>query len=417
MKRILLALGAMSLLLACGDDDSGSSYDLSTASIANASIIYKRAATTRAANGSDEDEGYWKIDRHGNETRILLYDKAGNPTDVKIEKIEKLNDKLLLIETNSYPLRMIADLQTEKLYQAPDVLDTPVKEGPDGMLYFVGKWIDAVNNQMLYKLDPKNFTIEQVLPDGQKCNDFLINKGNTIYYTEASLINSGGKFKMPSGRIYPTDGVIFLAGDNDFYSIDYDRLYISKWNQKSNNELEKMTVCPLYEEGLPDQFPREIISIVKNEKSNNTIIFMPIYADIPGQTGYKLYEFDGSRIVRTITYDHDNNELHKAISIWWEIGTSQKESLANDYLFFTGSEILTLNLDDYSIKSTPYTFPASEYELYETTMDEANKRQLFTALRYEDGKVVIGEISAQGRISIINEKESSNKIINLIALN
>ena len=312
---------------------------------------------------------------------------------------------------------MIADLQTEKLYQAPDVLDTPVKEGPDGMLYFVGKWIDAVNNQMLYKLDPKNFTIEQVLPDGQKCNDFLINKGNTIYYTEASLINSGGKFKMPSGRIYPTDGVIFLAGDNDFYSIDYDRLYISKWNQKSNNELEKMTVCPLYEEGLPDQFPREIISIVKNEKSNNTIIFMPIYADIPGQTGYKLYEFDGSRIVRTITYDQDNNELHKAISIWWEIGTSQKESLANDYLFFTGSEILTLNLDDYSIKSTPYTFPASEYELYETTMDEANKRQLFTALRYEDGKVVIGEISAQGRISIINEKESSNKIINLIALN
>ena len=183
MKKILLALGTVSLLLACGDDDSGSSYDLSTASIANASIIYKRAATTRAANGSDEDEGYWKIDRQGNETRILLYDKAGNPTDVKIEKIEKLNEKLLLIETNSYPLRMIADLQTEKLYQAPDVLDTPVKEGPDGMLYFVGKWIDAVNNQMLYKLDPKNFTIEQVLPDGQKCNDFLINKGNTIYYT------------------------------------------------------------------------------------------------------------------------------------------------------------------------------------------------------------------------------------------
>ena len=37
--------------------------------------------------------------------------------------------------------------------------------------------------------------------------------------------------------------------------------------------------------------------------------------------------------------------------------------------------------------------------------------------RIFDGKVVIGEISAQGRISIINEKESSNKIINLIALN
>ena len=410
----------MSLLLACGDDDSGSGYaDLSTASIADAAIIYQRTGMTRSASGGEEDEGYWKIDRQGNETKILLYDKAGNPTDVKIEKIEKLNDKLLLIETRSYLPRMIADLQTEKLYQAPGILDTPVKEGPDGKLYFVGQWIDAVNNQMLYRLDPTNFTVEQVLPDEQKCNSFLINKGSAIYYTPSEdLLHGGGKIKMPSGRIYPISDVVFLAGNSEFYSIDLDQpSAIFGWKQKSNNELEKSVVCSLFEEGLPDQFSREITCIVQNRRNNSTVMFMPTY--ISGQIGYKLYEFDGSRIIRTKTYDQDNNESYRASTLWWNIGmgNNKKESLANDYLLFTGSEILTLSLNDYTIKSTPYTFPDNEYELYETTMDEANSRQLFTALRYEDGKVVIGEISAQGRISIINEKESNSKIINLIALN
>ena len=226
MKKILLALGTVSLLLACGDDDSGSSYDLSTASIANASIIYKRAATTRAANGSDEDEGYWKIDRQGNETRILLYDKAGNPTDVKIEKIEKLNEKLLLIETNSYPLRMIADLQTEKLYQAPDVLDTPVKEDPDGMLYFVGKWIDAVNNQMLYKLDPVQYeaAVKGAEASIEKCKAELTyaqsnyNRLNLLYEKQATSLDTLESAKATLGAakaaLLSAEAELITAKDN-----------------------------------------------------------------------------------------------------------------------------------------------------------------------------------------------------------
>lgn len=84
---------------------------------------------------------------------------------------------------------------------------------------------------------------------------------------------------------------------------------------------------------------------------------------------------------------------------------------------FTDDAMYSINLDDYSIQKTSYTFPRNEYELYEMTADAANKRLIFTALRYEDGKVVIGEVSAEGQISIINEKESSHKIINLIPLN
>lgn len=416
MKRILFALGAMLLLLACGDDDSGSGYaDLSTASIADAAIIYQRTGITRAANGGEEDEGYWKIDRQGNETKILLYDKAGNPTDVKIEKIEKLNDKLLLIETQYYS-RMIADLQTEKLYQAPDVFDTPVKEGPDGKLYFVGQWIDATHNQMLYRLDPTNFTVEQVLPDGQKCQNFLIAKNGTIYYTDSeTLLMDGGKFKTPGGRIYLAVGEVVFLTAGVFYSLNLEQLIISKWNQKSATELEQESICPLYEEGVTDNTMREIFSIVKNEKNGNTLIFMPIYADTPGQANYKLYEFDGLRIAATKLYNTKYSKDNYGVEFWMQMW--DKETLAEGNIYFSGNAIITLNLSDYSASYVSYQFPENEYELYETTMDEANSRQLFTAMRYEDGKVVIGEISAQGRISIISEKESNSKIINLIALN
>lgn len=398
----------MSLLLACGDDDSGFSYDLSTASIANASIIYKRAATTRAANGSDEDEGYWKIDRQGNETRILLYDKAGNPTDVKIEKIEKLNDKLLLIETEYY-FRMIADLQTEKLYQAPDVFETPVKEGPDGMLYF-----DSTRDYMLYRLDPKNFTVEPALAEGQKCQNFLIAENKTIYYTDNPLLMpTDGKFKTPGGRIYPVSRMGIFLADGELFTLDlrpdFDHLEVSRWDLESASELVEKSVCRY---DLPQASTRGINGIVKNEKNGNTLLFMTSGSG-NGPNDCNLYEFDGTQFVQTKTFAPDSDNT--ALGFWEEM--RNRESLSEGNLYFSGNAIISLDLSNYTIKSIPYTFPASEYELYETTMDEANKRQLFTALRYEDGKVVIGEISAQGRISIINEKESSNKIINLIALN
>lgn len=396
----------MSLLLACGDDDSGSGYaDLSTASIADAAIIYQRTGMTRAANGGEEDEGYWKIDRQGNETKILLYDKAGNPTDVKIEKIEKLNDKLLLIETQYYS-RMIADLQTEKLYQAPDVFDTPVKEGPDGMLYFA-----STRDFMLYRLNPTNFTVEQVLPDGQKCLNFLVAKNQTVYYTNnESLLQSSGKLKTPGGRIYPIipDGIFLMNGEihTFYFRPDFDHLDVTRWDMKSASELAEVSV---FQCDLPQASTRRNTGIAKNEKNGNMLLFLTSGSG-NGPEDCNLYEFDGTQFVQAKTFAPDT-----ALGFWEDM--RNRESLSEGNLYFSGNAIITLDLNDYSLKSTPYRFPDSEYELYTTTMDEANSRQLFTALRYEDGKVVIGEISAQGRISIISEKESNSKIINLIALN
>lgn len=405
----------MSLLLACGDDDSGSGISLSKISIADAAIIYQRTSTTRAANGSDEDEGYWKIDRQGNETRILLYDKAGNPTDVKIEKIEKLNEKLLLIKPYGYR-RVIADLQTEKLYEVPDFFTTPVTEGADGMLYFIDY------PYTLRRLDPTNFTIEQALPDGQKCEKFMVSKNGTIYY-----IYESNKFKMPNGRIIPYDShEPFIAGDGDFYLCHPQENKFYKLVPRSDGKIEQEYICQ-----FDDPTSESGFTYAKNGKNGKDLIVSWVSDGykpdgILNIVAVKLYEFDGSRLVAKKTYERDQpyydlmGNFSGNVSLWELFCESYHfpdGMISEVNLGFSNNKMYSIDLDSYSIESVPYTFPTSEYELYETTADEANRRLVFTALRYEDGKVVIGEISAQGRISIINEKESSNKIINLIALN
>ena len=143
------------------------------------------------------------------------------------------------------------------------------------------------------------------------------------------------------------------------------------------------------------------------------------------RTANKLYEFDGTKVTAKKTYPADifdynvgdYQTLLDYILSDYMLDSPSGNTIPESNISFTDDAMYSINLDDYSIQKTSYTFPRNEYELYEMTADAANKRLIFTALRYEDGKVVIGEVSAEGQISIINEKESSHKIINLIPLN
>ncbi len=102
---IFLVVGAepvVSLLkVRFGQFRLGNPANLSTISIADAEIIYKRSSASRA--DSSDDEGYWKIDHQGNESKIVMYDQDGNPTDMEIDNIERLTKNLLLIEPPYIP--------------------------------------------------------------------------------------------------------------------------------------------------------------------------------------------------------------------------------------------------------------------------------------------------------------------------
>lgn len=400
----------MCLLSSCskpesGDSNPGVPTTLSTISIADAEIIYKRASTSRA--GSD-DEGYWKIDHQGNESKIVMYDQEGNPTDMEINNIERLTDNLLLIEPASY-VRMIADLKTEKLYLFPDISlyqhpsMTPYSEGADGMLYFV------TYDYKLYKLDPQNFTVESVLPEGQKCEGCLVNKDGIIYYQYET-----GKFKLPSGRIIPIYQRMFLL-NGDFFSLDIEQQFkISKWSLSADNNIQQTDILSLLDVAPQFEYGRQPERIVNIRKNKSVLIYIPTYLEnVPGHEGAILFKFDGANASLINSYGTDLDQFSMLDSIWWNM---PEELITDSFICFFTGQILTLNIEDFSISSTPCA-TLEGYEIYESSVDQINRRLLFTALRYEDGKVVIGEISADGQILIINEKESSNKVISLIPLN
>lgn len=411
MNRFLLFLGALCLLSSCSKSESGSSpYGLSTISIADAEFIYKRASTSRA--GSD-DEGYWKIDHQGNESKIIMYDLDGNPTNVQINEIKRLSDNLLFVETDVF-FKMIADLNTEKLYQAPDPFgQTSAKEGADGNIYYT--WNE------LFRINTTNFTVEPALPDGQYCTQFLVAKNGAIYYTghDDLIWHNGGKIQMPGGRIYPIDrkdGVFLMNGELYALTLDMnngcDLLDIYKWNMPSENELVEEHVC----QGELPYGSTKIEAILQNETNGNLVFFTS------PNNNYTIAEFDGTKFTTIKSYGSD-----KYAASFWDMltqwyyndgsSTNPPTSLTPGYLCFSLNYIVSLDLENYTFQGTRFQFNENEYDLYEVTSDPVNNRLLFTALRYLDGKVVIGEVSADGQISIINEKESSNRVVNLIPLN
>lgn len=411
---------------ACSKSDSdnsgsGNPANLSTISIANAEIIYKRSSASRA--DSSDDEGYWKIDHQGNESKIVMYDQDGNPTDMEIDNIERLTKNLLLIEPALYS-RMIADLKTEKLYLFPNISlrqsssVVPYSEGADGMLYFI------THDYELYRLNPQNFTWESVLPEGQKCERCLVNKDGIIYYQYET-----SKFKLPNGSIVPYGGTEpFITADGNFYIYEYSEDWLYRITPKAVDNIEKTAVCQFDNPSNEWFYSLHMI----NGKSGVDLFVTGIKEDGEDggleRTANKLYEFDGTKVTAKKTYPadipvYDNGNLVDYQTLLdyilsdYMLDSPSGNTIPESNISFTDDAMYSINLDDYSIQKTSYIFPYNEYELYEMTADAANKRLIFTALRYEDGKVVIGEVSTEGRISIINEKESSNKIINLIPLN
>ena len=315
---------------------------------------------------------------------------------------------------------MIADLKTEKLYLFPNISlrqsssVVPYSEGADGMLYFI------THDYELYRLNPQNFTWESVLPEGQKCGGCLVNKDGIIYYQHET-----SKFKLPNGSIVPYGGLEpFITTDGNFYVFENSENWLYRITPKAVDNIEKTPVCQ-FENPSNERFSCHMI----NGKSGVDLFVTGIKEDGEDggleRTANKLYEFDGTKVTAKKTYPADifdynvgdYQTLLDYILSDYMLDSPSGNTIPESNISFTDDAMYSINLDDYSIQKTSYTFPRNEYELYEMTADAANKRLIFTALRYEDGKVVIGEVSAEGQISIINEKESSHKIINLIPLN
>lgn len=389
----------VAVFVSCRDSgsDSGIGLNLSRVSVKDAAVIYKREVDSRAGEGETE---YWKLDHQGNETRVVCYDEGGAEADVKINNVIKLSEHMLYIATEKGPV--LADIRTGKLYQAPNEWwwdeRSKMLEAPDGMLYY-----NCYG--MVYQINPQDFTYKPYLPEGQRADIFLVSKKGTCWYG-SDFMGCVGKLVLRGGRVYPVDGQqIFLSQkDGMLYSVNGKK--IVRWREISDNEIVQEDVCEITQEGM--------FGFFINGTNGNVVMH-----SVDESQSSVFMEFDGSSCLVKNTMS-EPNWGHRFMSNFFtgfngEPSFRWEEIQAGQVFFGSDGYSYSLNLSTYELTVAQYEIPSNEYEVY--TRQQGFDSMLFSALRYLDGKVVIGEVDKDGQVRIISEQESSAKVTQLIPLN
>ena len=201
MKKQLLsiAIALMAIVTSCEEKGGdGQKISLHSLNVADAQSIFKKTGEgTKSGSG---EESYWKIDKSGKESKLVLSDANGtNQGDVKIISLLKLSDEILLLnirgrytsimedeggeyETTTWKDGLFfANTKTERLFELPgshgdkmwddvwslsssDYVD--VKEDKDGMIYMKSRY------KQIIKLDTRSYTLSYELPDNQDVMEF-----------------------------------------------------------------------------------------------------------------------------------------------------------------------------------------------------------------------------------------------------
>ena len=429
-------LGAVAFMTACKNDSPGNSgpvnYEdgykyLTSLNVSDAKMVYQKTATGRTRANGEENASYYKIDFNGKESKLIIKDSIGQSHDIEIDKIIKMSDKILLITPNSADVfdlipksnkdengldishvipqegeyLSLVDVETEKIYKWPkemiptyDILNGKLLSLTDnkGNIYFNFTTRDFLYNQ-IYKLDISNFTIQSMLPEGQKFTNFDVTGDGFIMYWNDNTDDKNYKVKCPGGRIYPITDVPFMIKD-ELYS--YKDKKIVKWETVGNNEMKETEICEFY--NLPDDVissDKYEIQQVLNNYAKNTALLRDNWGS--------WYEFNGETYSE-VEIPQDFN--------WYELEPgcfyTNKAWYRQDNTRFN-----KLSMTDYQYSE----FQILDYEIQTLSASPESPNITFSGIRYMDGANVVGTITETDEIVINNVAENGNKIINLIPLN
>lgn len=198
MKKQLLfiAIALVAIVTSCekkGGDDEAQKISLNSLNIADAKSIFKK--TGEGTKTGSDGGSYWKIDKSGNESKLVLSD-ANNTAqgDVEIKSLVKLSDEILMLRVQGSYTSIVVDeggesemtawkegiffanTTTERLFELPgaygdEMFETmsnlsnsnyiDVEEDEGGMIYI------RYDDRQIVKLDTRSFVLSYVLPDNQ----------------------------------------------------------------------------------------------------------------------------------------------------------------------------------------------------------------------------------------------------------
>lgn len=408
MKKTLLIGLLFMFLLSCdknNQSESKSKSKLTTLNIGDATLIYQKTPISETRSSSGDSE-YFKLDKQGNETKLVLFDETGNQTDTKITKILNLTDNHFLFKTDNYAAFLV-DKQTEKIFQVPT--DTEIGKDLESTLggnYDLDILQDGEGNiyMQLYsrniiKINIQDYTLEYGLDKNQTVDFFSVNNEGFIYYSDNNNTADGfvRKIKCPGGAIIIPEESLFLL-NGKFYSHSDDDTSSAVVNGKINvhiangdNELTTQVICEWNELFIFEHF---------NYKKNTAVCA----SFSAGFLVPEYYEFDGKNAPTKLIGDP-----------WFSKNSNDKELKTKDYLYYYDdiNGIIQINLTTYESKMIEIT----GFEIHDIRASLLSNELTFSGLEYSNGNNIMGVIHEDGKITTMMTLEEDEKIIDLIPIN
>ena len=246
---------------------------LSSVNVRDAKMIYTKEGARTRSGESGAFGGVWKIDQNGNESKLIITGSDGKTNIVNIFEITKLSDKFLLmipdyydtnriwqewenahnddpaqIGTSSEPhgaateYAMLLNKNTEKLYRFPENLSKPDKNDniftdKQGNIYYKG----YLKGEQVLKLSPETMTIEALLPDDIRFDNFSVTGDGFVVYWNGNEQQFNCRVKCPGGKIYPITDTYTFIFSGDLYSVRDNT--IIKYETVGINDLKEKIIC------------------------------------------------------------------------------------------------------------------------------------------------------------------------------
>lgn len=388
MKKFLLMLGAVALMTACSDDGGGyQEFDhneiykhLSSVNIRDAKMIYTKEGVNTRSVGSETFGGIWKIDHNGIESKLIITGSDGKTNILNIYEIHKLSDKILLMFPDYYDTNriiqewynshsddpvnigvsnephgaateyaMLLNRENEKLYRFPENVSIPfdydnIFTDKQDNIYYKSY---EINGDQILKLSPETMTIEALLPDDIRFDNFSVTEDGFIVYWSGIEQQENCRIKCPGGRIYPvSDNNTFILNGN-LYSIRESENTIIRYKTVGNNDIEEETVCQMPEETEFYGYYRFIPNYVRN-----TMLITDSY-EFDGETCTKLENpvYVGDITTSKAWY---SRKLHSQKQQWQTIRLQNFMFRITKYkLFPQAPQVRTSRLQDSDILTEP----------------------------------------------------------------
>ena len=387
---------------------------LSSVNVRDAKMIYTKEGTNTRSGESGTFGGVWKIDQNGNESKLIITGSDGKTNVLNIYEINKLSDNVLLMYPDFFDTKrireewekahnddpsdfttsvgpdgkpilhgsateyaMLLNKNTEKLQRFPENVSTPSKNDniftdKQGNIYYKG----YLKGEQVLKLSPETMTIEALLPDDIRFDNFSVTGDGFVVYWKGNEQQFNCRVKCPGGKIYPITDTYTFIFSGDLYSVRDNT--IIQYKTVGNNDLEEKTICT-----IPDEQFNGYWRFVPNHVRNTVVINGNL-------------EFDGEQCVKLDKYVNIGN-----------IRTSKAWYILNNTMFSKTA------MKDYQESQ----FQVSEYEIQSLSANSESSNIAFTGFRYSDGTNVVGTITESDEVVINSIADNGNRIINLISLN